>query len=140
MKIAASGALTGRAVDEWIGKTPDSVPPKSVVDRVFLRQNGKCAISKRKIMPSDARAVDHKKRLKDGGENRESNLQIILADKHKEKTAQENKDGAKATRIRLKHNRQWPEPKRKIPSRPFRARAMLKTIARQERIREEMDT
>ena len=128
MKIAASGALTGRAVEEWVGKTPDSVPPKSVVDRVFLRQNGKCAISKRKIMPSDARAVDHKKRLKDGGENRESNLQIILADKHKEKTAQENKDGAKVTRIRLKHNRQWPEPKRKIPTRKFGKRGMLREI------------
>lgn len=122
MKIAASGALMGRAVEEWIGKTPDSVAPKSVVDRVFLRQDGRCAITGRKIMPSDARAVDHKKRLKDGGENRESNLQIILADKHKEKTAEENTLGAKVLRIRLKHNNQWPESKRPLRSRGFQKR------------------
>ena len=70
-------------------------------------------------MQADKRAVDHKKRLKDGGENRESNLQVILADKHVEKTAEENTLGAKVTRIRLKHNNLWPEPKRPIRSRGF---------------------
>lgn len=119
MKIAASGALMGRAVEEWVGRTPDSVPPKSAVDRIFLRQGGRCAITGRKIMPGDKRALDHKKRLKDGGENRESNLQVILADKHVEKTAEENTLGAKVTRIRLKHNNLWPEPKRPIRSRGF---------------------
>ena len=122
MKIAASGALAGRAVEEWIGKTPDSKPPKSTVDRIFLRQDGKCAISGRKIMQADKRAVDHKKRLKDGGENRESNLQIILADKHQEKTAEENTLGAKVLRIRLKHNNLWPETKRPIRNRGFQKR------------------
>lgn len=119
MKIAASGALTGRAVEEWIGKTPDSKPPKYVVDRIFLRQNGRCAISGRKIMPGDKRQTDHRIRLKDGGENRESNMQIILTDKHREKTALENSLGAKVLRIRLKHNGHWPETKRPIRSRGF---------------------
>lgn len=109
----------GRAVEEWIGRTPDSIPPKAVVDRVFLRQDGKCAITGRKILVSDKRQTDHTIRLKDGGENRESNLRIILADKHQEKTNAENSAGAKERRIRLKHNGLWPRSSRPIRSRGF---------------------
>lgn len=119
MKLAASGALTGRDIPEWISRTPNSKPPQSVVDRVFLRQDGRCAISKRKLFPGDARAVDHIIPLKDGGLNVESNLQIIAADKHAEKTAAENTDRAKVTRTRLKHNGLWPKSRRPLRSKGF---------------------
>ena len=115
--IPSSGALMGRAVPEWIGKTPDSKPPKAVVDRIFLRQDGRCPLAKRKIMVTDARAVDHIIPLKDGGENRESNLQIILADKHKEKTSAENTSRVKVNRTRMKNNGTWPKSRRPLRSR-----------------------
>ncbi|RWF41621.1 MAG: HNH endonuclease, partial [Mesorhizobium sp.] len=34
----------GRSVKEWIGKTPDSVPPATVRARIFLRADGICHI------------------------------------------------------------------------------------------------
>lgn len=47
--------------------------------------------------------IDHKIRLKDGqGNNRELNLQILCTQCHKEKTAKENSDQAKANRIKAK--------------------------------------
>lgn len=111
--------LTGRKVAEWIGKTADSKPPKSVIDRLFLRQNGRCAISGRKFKAGEAPHADHMIPLKDGGENRESNLQLVFADSHREKTATENTARAKERRIRLKHAGLWPKPSRPLRSRGF---------------------
>lgn len=122
MKLPSTGELYGRSVEEWIGATPDSKPPKSVTDRVFLRQGGKDAITGDKMFPSDKKAVDHITPLKDGGENRESNLQIILATTHKEKTVAENKARAKETRQRLKFNGLWPRSPNPIRSRGFQKR------------------
>jgi 5-methylcytosine-specific restriction enzyme A len=119
LKIPASGLLTGRAVPEWIGKTPDSKPPKAVVDRVFLRQMGRCALSDAKIMPGDKTHTDHKIPLKDGGENRESNLQIVLEVPHREKTKAENAARDKEERMRLKHHGLWPKSKAPLRSRGF---------------------
>jgi 5-methylcytosine-specific restriction endonuclease McrA len=115
--------LTGRKVPEWIGKTPDSRPPKAVLDRLFLRQGGKCAISGRKIRPgATIFHADHIKPLKDGGENREGNLQLVLADAHREKTKAENTARAKERRLRLKHQGMWPKSPRPIQSRGFQKR------------------
>lgn len=111
--------LTGRTNAEWIGKTPDSRPPKSVIDRLFLQQNGRCALSGKKIGPKDVKHCDHIKSLEDGGENRESNLQLVLKQPHIEKTIEENSARAKERRIRLKHAGLWPETKAKIKSRGF---------------------
>jgi 5-methylcytosine-specific restriction endonuclease McrA len=112
-------ALTGRSVEEWIGKTPDSRPPPRVLDRLFLRQGGRCAISGRKIFPGDITHADHIVPLKDGGANREQNLQLVLADAHRKKTTAENTARAKERRLRLKHHNQWPETKRPLRSRGF---------------------
>lgn len=111
--------LTGRKVDEWIGKTADSKPPKSVIDRLFLRQDGRCAISGRKFKAGEAPHADHIIPLKDGGENRESNLQLVFADTHREKTAAENTARAKERRVRLKHAGLWPRSPRPLRSRGF---------------------
>lgn len=111
--------LTGRAVDEWMGKTAGSKPPKSVVDRLFLRQNGRCALSGRKMLPGDEKHVDHIVPLKDGGANAESNLQLVLAKTHREKTSEENRSRAKERRMRMKHAGLWPKSARPLKGRGF---------------------
>lgn len=111
--------LTGRTVNEWVGKTADSKPPKSVIDRLFLRQGGRCAITGRKMMPGETKHADHVVPLKDGGNNSESNLQLVLADAHREKTSHENRGRAKERRIRLKHAGLWPKSARPLKSRGF---------------------
>lgn len=42
-------APTARAIDEWIGRTPDSQPPPHVIRRVFDAHNGRCHITGRPI-------------------------------------------------------------------------------------------
>lgn len=102
--IEAAGDLHGRAVPEWIGRNPDTPCPDHVKVRVFLRQSRKCARTGRPYRPGDVLIGDHIKRLKDGGENREGNIQIILERKaHDEKTADENRQGAKELRLQKKH-------------------------------------
>jgi len=93
---------TRRSVDEWIADHPDQEIPRRVKERIFARCGGRCALTKRKVGPGEA-DFDHIKRLRDGGEHRETNLQLVWRPKHREKTAQENSDGAKADRTHAKH-------------------------------------
>lgn len=116
-------SLTGRKTPEWIGRTPDSKPPKAVIDRLFLRQMGRCAISGEKFMAGDVKHADHIIPLKDGGLNVESNLQLVTVEAHKDKTAAENKARAKERRMRLKHAGLWPASPRPLQSRGFQKRA-----------------
>ncbi len=113
----------GRSVEEWIGKTPDSRPPRAVILRVFARHDGICHISKRKIAAGDEWDVEHVKplHLARPGENlnRESNLAPALRQPHREKTAAENGARAKADRIRAKHLGIYPKSKAKIRSGGF---------------------
>jgi 5-methylcytosine-specific restriction endonuclease McrA len=115
----ADFVLTGRTVAEWIGRTPDARPPKSVIDRLFLRQKGRCALTGLKVRAGEKTHADHIVPLKDGGENRETNLQLVIAAAHAEKTSDENSARAKERRIRLKHAGLWPKSSRPIPSRGF---------------------
>lgn len=95
--------MTGRSVPEWIGKTPDTPVPPRVAMRVFDAHDGRCHITGREIDPvRDEWHMEHKKPLRNGGENRESNLAPALVEPHKIKTAIERHDGAKADRIRKK--------------------------------------
>lgn len=100
MKLAIA---VGRSVEEWVGKTPDSKAPPHVKLRVFDRYQGRDYITGRKIMPGDPWDLEHVKSLRNGGQNRESNLAPALVATHKEKTAVERDEGAKADRIRKKH-------------------------------------
>jgi 5-methylcytosine-specific restriction protein A len=102
-KIPATGQLTGRAIEEWIGKTPDSKPPPHVVDRIFLRAMGKCHITGRKIRAGEAWEVEHVIALRDEGENRESNMAPALTGAHRQKTAEENSERADVSRKRRNH-------------------------------------
>lgn len=92
-----------RAVDEWVGATPDSKPPPHVVLRIFERCGGICHIAKRKIRAGEPWDVEHIEALRDGGANRESNMAPALRDKHHEKTAAENTERAVSNRKKSKH-------------------------------------
>lgn len=111
--------MTGRAVAEWIGRTPDSKVPTSVRTRVFLTHGGICHISKRRIGVGDAWELEHVKPLAMGGEHREANMAPALVQAHREKTSQEAGARAKADRVRAKHLGAWPKSKRPLKSRGF---------------------
>lgn len=118
----------GRAVEEWIGKTPDSMPPPHVRLRIFERYGGRCYITKTKLQAGDWH-LDHIIRLENGGENRESNLAPIYAPKHREKTGQENTQGARERSLRQKQIGIRPKPKHKIPQPAKAARPTAKQDA-----------
>lgn len=110
-----------RSVPEWVGKTDDSVPPPSVRLRIFRDHGGKCHRSGRKIRAGEPWQLDHIKALCNGGLNVESNLAPILADKHKEKTAEDVRERVKTDRMAMaafgikKSKHRW--PKRPFPKR-----------------------
>ena len=95
--------MTARDVPEWIGAKPDSAIPPRVKLRVWERQDGRCALTGKKIMPGDAWEVDHIVALINGGENREGNLQVVLATAHKVKTRADVDAKVKAVRLKQKH-------------------------------------
>src|SRR5690348_6861813 len=92
-----------RAVEEWIGSSPDAKVPDRVRLRIFDREDGRCWISGRKIRPGDLWDLDHKIALINGGEHRESNLFPALRDKHREKTRADVAEKAKTAAVRKKH-------------------------------------
>jgi 5-methylcytosine-specific restriction endonuclease McrA len=111
--------MTGRSVVEWIGKTADSKVPERVRVRVFLAHNGICHISKRPIRVGEAWELEHVKPLSMGGEHREGNLAPALVGAHREKTAREATERAKADRMRLKHLGIYPKSRRPLKGRGF---------------------
>lgn len=98
--VVASGE---RAPKEWIGKTPDSKIPDTVINRVFRMFKGTCYLSGRKIR-QQAWQVEHVIPLHAQGEHREANLRPVLIDPHKEKSKAEQKRKAKADAVAKKHN------------------------------------
>lgn len=95
--------MTGRSVPEWIGATPDTAIPPRVKDRVLEAYGHKCAISGRPFSPSEKPEFDHKLALKNGGENRESNIQPLIKFAHKKKTVEDMATKKKIARVRKKH-------------------------------------
>lgn len=93
-----------RTIKEWIGKTDDTAIPARVKIRIIARQSNKCFLSGIEFRPGDKIEFDHATALWLGGENRESNLRAVLADKHKEKTRAEAPIKAKVQRMREKHH------------------------------------
>ena len=119
MRLPATGNLQGRAVEEWIGKTPDAAIPVRVRLRVFERYMGLCFLSGTKIMAGDEWDCDHRTPLHAGGEHRESNLVPALRKAHRAKTANEMHVKAKVERTRKKHLGIFPPARSKIKSRGF---------------------
>lgn len=110
--------MARRKVPEWIGKTPDSAPPGGVKQRILERQDRKCALTGAPIPPGITPHYDHIAPLRDGGENRESNLQAVMPGAHQKKTAREAKERAKVDAI-VKRSYGLNAPKQKIPSPGF---------------------
>ena len=118
MKIPMLANPTGRSTVEWIGRTNDAMPPKSVCLRILARQGGKCALTRVVIRDGDETTPDHIKELILGGENRESNIQIILRSAHPAKTNAAMKIKRKADKQKAK-GLMKPAPKAEIKSPPF---------------------
>lgn len=93
----------GRTVKEWVGRSDDTAAPPRVRLRVFEAHGGICALTGRKIRPGDDWELDHEQALTNGGENCESNLQPVLKEAHKAKTAQDVAQKSKDRRVRSKH-------------------------------------
>jgi hypothetical protein len=92
-----------RAVKEWIGKTPDTPAPPRVRLRVFDRDKGVCQITGRKVRLFDKWDLDHKTAIINGGENRESNLRLVLRAAHRAKTKADVAEKAKVNAVRRAH-------------------------------------
>ena len=90
-----------RSIPEWKGKTDDARPPTTVQIRLFEAARAMCQNCAVKLKPGNWH-LDHHIRLKDGGANREANLRVLCEPCHREKTGQENKDQAKANRIKAR--------------------------------------
>ena len=78
-----------REVAEWTGRNDDAMPGKLVRDRLSLRQGDCCAECRQPFGPKRRAHCDHIIPLSDGGENRESNLQMLCTDCHARKTSAE---------------------------------------------------
>jgi len=92
-----------RAVDEWIGASPDAAIPPRVKLRIWERYEGRCYLTGRKIMPGDEYDFEHIIALCNGGEHRESNLAPALRAAHRKKSAEDVKLRAKIDRVRKRH-------------------------------------
>ena len=112
-------ATIGRSVPEWVGSSPDAKVPTKVRLRIFEREGGRCYLTGQLIRAGDVWELEHVKPLSMGGEHRESNLRPALASAHREKTASEAGERAKADRIRAKHLGIFPKSKRPLKSRGF---------------------
>lgn len=112
-----------RTVPEWIGKTDDSMPGIHVLLRLYTDQNGVCACPDEcgLVMNLDRDEIDcdHRVPLRDGGENRESNLQLMFRAHHRPKTIAENKARGKERQHKAKAFTAMRDRKPKIPGRPF---------------------
>lgn len=93
-----------REKPEWVGKRPESMPSTAVQLRVLERQGGKCGCGCgiKVDFDRDQLDCDHIVALQDGGENRESNLQILLRKHHLTKTVAENIARGEARRHKAK--------------------------------------
>lgn len=91
------------------------MPPPKVRLRIYRAQDGRCKSCTRKLSPGNITA-DHIKPLEDGGQNRESNMQLICtAPCSSDKTGQENSRRANADRALAKHLGFKPKFTRPLP-------------------------
>lgn len=92
-----------RTTEEWVGKNDDAKVPDRVRLRIFLRHDGICHISGRRIQPGDAWDLEHVLALCNGGLHAEHNLRPALRGPHRTKTAIDVAEKAKNDRIRKRH-------------------------------------
>lgn len=89
-----------RSLPEWIGANDDSRIPDRVQLRVYDRAEGKCIAC---TLTATSYECDHVIPIVLGGENRESNLQLLCVPCHKVKTKLDVKLKSIVARKRAKH-------------------------------------
>lgn len=89
-----------RTVAEWRGKTDDTPIPDRVKDRVAHKADDCCPKCQRAIKGKLRAEFDHVIPLILGGENRESNLQLLCNECHSSKTKLDVRLKAKVARVR----------------------------------------
>ncbi|WP_416355520.1 HNH endonuclease [Aureimonas phyllosphaerae] len=92
-----------RTVKEWRGRTDDSMPGTNVKLRIAARHGDACPSCTRSLADVKSTACDHITPLADGGENVESNLQILCGDCHGKKTSAEASERAAVRSLKAKH-------------------------------------
>jgi 5-methylcytosine-specific restriction endonuclease McrA len=95
--------FTGRSVEEWKGKTPDTPVPDRVRVRVFDREEGRCHCCRRLIRTGEHWTLEHRKAMINGGENRENNLCLTCDWCLSEKNAADVAEKSTVYGKRLKH-------------------------------------
>lgn len=95
--------MTGRSIPEWVAAHPDQAIPPRVKLRIWERCEGRCGLTGKNLMVGDPYDFDHITALINGGEHRESNLQVVCRVAHREKTKADVKVKAKVARVRQKH-------------------------------------
>ena len=91
-----------RSTDEWIGKHDDAAIPLRVKERVARASGDLCVKCDRKVGEKLRPEFDHITPLILGGQNRESNIQLLCHECHGAKTKLDVKLKAKVARVRTK--------------------------------------
>jgi len=91
-----------RSTDEWIGKHDDASIPLRVKERVARASGDLCVKCDRKVGEKLRPEFDHVTPLILGGQNRESNIQLLCHECHGAKTKLDVKLKAKVARVRTK--------------------------------------
>lgn len=89
-----------RETQEWIGKTDDHMPPPSVRDRIKQRDNNRCQSCGIEVRTGGH--LDHTIALILGGQNRESNIQLLCRNCHGAKTKTDVREKSISFRKRSK--------------------------------------
>src|SRR5512139_842885 len=105
-----------RSIPEWIEKDDDTPIPARVKLRIFDKDGGRCRHCTRLISGRLLARYDHIRALANGGENRESNLQLLCSECHTEKTRADVAEKSviyqkRAKRLKLKRGRAMPGSK-----------------------------
>ena len=88
-----------RQVKEWVAKNDDQSIPDRVKLRVYELYNGNCAICTGQVLVA---AYDHAVALVNGGQHRETNLQLLCVRCHKDKTKVDVAEKSRVYHKRLK--------------------------------------
>ena len=92
-----------RTVEEWIASHDDQAIPARVKIRVFDRHNGCCVACTLPIVGKLRPAYDHTIAIINGGQHRETNLQLLCVPCHKVKTRADVAEQSVTARVRAKH-------------------------------------
>lgn len=92
-----------RSAKEWVAKHDDQAIPPRVKIRIYMRCDGRCQKCTTRHMAGAIPQYDHIKALINGGEHRESNLQLLCVPCHTAKTKVDVAEKSVVATIQKKH-------------------------------------